>query len=86
MGSDGSVHLHEQEAAAAWVITHSESEFATATFLLSEASITSLSSYRSELEGTFCALRQIEDLNMSPESVLHWCDNEQTVINSNKES
>ena len=44
-GNDCSLHLFEQEAAAAWLITRNEDEYISAVFLLREASITSLSSY-----------------------------------------
>ena len=81
-GNDGSLHLFEQEAAAAWLITRNEDEYVSAVFLLREASITSLSSYRSELEGIFRCLKSIEDLGMTPKEVQHWCDNERAVIGS----
>ena len=51
--------------------------FATACFLLSD--ISSLSSYRSELEGIFRSLKHVEYLGMSPTEISHWCDNEAAV-------
>jgi hypothetical protein len=48
--------------------------------------VSSLSSYRAELEGTFRLLKHIKYLDMSPDEVRHWCDNEGVVDATNKTS
>ncbi len=77
LGSDGSVHLAQQVAACAWMIYDDADHFAMACFLLSK--ISSLSSYRSELEGIFRSLKHVKYLGMSPTKISHWCDNEAAV-------
>ena len=77
IGSDGSVHVSQQVAACAWVIHDSDAHYAKACFLLSNLS--SLSSYRSELEGVFHSLKHIEFLNLTPTEINHYCDNEAAV-------
>ena len=77
IGSDGSVHLAEQVAACAWMIHDSDSKFAKACFLLSH--ISSLSSYRSELEGIFRSLKHVEHLGLTPSEIHQYCDNEAAV-------
>ena len=53
-GSNGSVKLVDQIAAAAWLITHDEEAYISAVFLPSD--ISSCLSYRTELEGIFRCL------------------------------
>ena len=48
-------------------------EHMAACFLL--ADVNSMSSYRSELEGIFRALKNIEYSKIRPLDVLHWYDN-----------
>ena len=79
LGSDGSVHLHEEVATAAWMIYQDDDEYATACFLL--ANMNSVSSYRTELEGMFRGLKHINRLQMTPTEVKQWCDNERAVLN-----
>jgi hypothetical protein len=79
-GSDGSLHLRQQVAAAAWLITHGGTEHVSACFLLTD--IASVSIYRAELEGVFRFLKHIEALDMPPSEIEQWCDNEQSVIRS----
>ena len=77
LGSDGSVHLSQQVAACAWVIHDSDAHYAKACFLL--ANLTSLSSYRSELEGIFRSLKHVEYLGLTPTEINQYCDNEAAV-------
>jgi hypothetical protein len=51
IGCDGSVYLDQQVAACAWVIAEDEKHTVSACFLLT--TISSISSYRSELEGIY---------------------------------
>jgi len=81
VGSDGSVHLRDKVAAAAWLITTREdTDHISACFLMSD--ISSVSSYRAELEGVFRALKHIEYLNIPPAEIIQWCDNKQSVCSS----
>eukprot|EP00986_Skeletonema_menzelii_P021297 scaffold33946_cov485-Skeletonema_menzelii.AAC.1 len=48
-GSDASVHLAEECAAAAWIIPTTDEEFVKACFLMTN--MRSVNSYRAELEG-----------------------------------
>ena len=80
VGSDGSVHLVQQTAAAAWLIAKGPDQHLQACFLLSD--VNSVTSYRSELEGVFRSLKHMEYLNMTPSKVKQWCDNELSVKSS----
>ena len=51
IGSDGSLHLHEQVAAAAWIISMGDTKHLSATFLM--ANISSYTSHHIKLEGIF---------------------------------
>ena len=82
IGSDGSVYLKDGVAACAWMIADAEESRITACFLLTN--ISSVSSYRSELEGIYRSLQHIEYLGLTPREVQHWCDNKGAVDNSNK--
>ena len=77
VGSDGSVYLNQQIATCAWMICDDVGNSLSACFLLS--GISSLSSYRSELEGIFRSLKHIEFLGMSASEINMWCDNEAAV-------
>jgi len=79
-GSDGSVYYEEQVAAAAWLISTDKDHHMGACFLLS--SVNKVQAYRSELEGVFRTLSHLEELNITPSEVVHWCDNEQSVRNT----
>jgi hypothetical protein len=61
----------------AWIIADSADSHLTATAVFHNVS--SLSSYRAELEGAYWLLYRIEQLNLSPEEIIHWCDNEVAV-------
>ncbi len=67
LGSDGSVHLHDEVATEAWMIYQDNDEFVTACVLL--ANMNSVSSYRTELEGMFRGLKHINRLQMTPTEV-----------------
>jgi hypothetical protein len=75
--SDGSMLPEGKVMAAAWLVANDESQFMIASVELHNVS--SLSSYRAELEGTFCLLKHIEYLGMTPNEIKHWCDNESAV-------
>ena len=77
IGSDGLLHLHEQVAAAAWIISTGDTKHLSATFLMTN--ISSYTSHRIELEGIFRALHHLDHLNITPKMVEQWCDNEQAV-------
>ena len=77
LGSDGSLHLHEQVAAAVWIVSTGPHSFLSATFIMEN--INSLTSHRIELEGIFRALHHLDYLNMTPKMVDQWCDNLQAV-------
>jgi hypothetical protein len=66
---------------AGWLLANDTEHMTAAVFVIS--SISSLSSYRAELEGTFRLLKHIEYLEMSPEEIRHWCDNEGAVAATN---
>ena len=80
IGSDGSLHIHEQVAAAAWIISMEETKHLSATFLMTN--ISSYTSHRIKLEGIFRALHHLDLLNITPKMVEQWCDNEQAVKDS----
>ena len=82
IGCDGSVYLKHEVAACAWMIAETEGSALTACFLLSN--ISSVSSYRSELEGIYRSLVHVRQLGLSPREVQQWCDNESAVGDSNK--
>ena len=69
MGSNGSVHLVEEIAAAAWLVTHDEESKVSAVFLLEN--ISSNTSYRAELEGIFRGLGHIDYLGLTPKEVAY---------------
>ncbi len=77
LGSNGSLHLHEQVAAAAWIISTGPQSFLPATFIME--SINSYTSHRIELEEIFRALHHLDDLIVTPKMVDQWCNNLQAV-------
>jgi ribonuclease HI len=80
IGSDGLLHIHEQVAAAAWIISTEDTKHLSATFLMTN--ISSFTSHRIELEGIFRALHHLDLLNITPKMVEQWCDNKQAVKDS----
>lgn len=79
--SDGSLFRDQEVMTAGWILANDTEHMTAAVFVIS--SVSSLSSYRAELEGTFQFLKHIEYLDMSPEEVRHWCDNEGAVEATN---
>jgi hypothetical protein len=72
LGSNGSLHLHDQVAAAAWIISSGPQSFLLATFLMENTN--SHTSHWIELEGIFRALHHLDYLNTTPKMVDQWCD------------
>ncbi|KAL7544883.1 hypothetical protein ACHAWF_012867 [Thalassiosira exigua] len=82
LSSDGSCHIHQQIAGAAWII-----EDGTATeeaCILLHGQTTSCTGFRSESEGLFRSLHHLQRLNVRPKEVVQWCDNEYAVDSSNR--
>jgi hypothetical protein len=79
--SDGSLFRDEEVMTAGWLLANDTEHMTAAVFVIS--SISSLSSYRAELKGTFRLLKHIEYLEMSPEEIRHWCDNKGAVAATN---
>lgn len=78
LGSDGSVHIANEAAAAAWIIHAGPDEEMQAVVLT--AGMTSLSAYRTELEGVFRCLKHVKYLGLTHRDIKQWCDNKQAVI------
>ena len=76
LGSDGSVRLFEGLAACAWVIHQTEGQHLKACYVLENMS--SISSYRSELEGMYRGLVDVKS-RLTPVSIHQWCDNKAAV-------
>ena len=82
-GSDGSVYRVKDVAAAAWIIPTNENEYVKACFLMTN--ISSVNSYRAELEGLYRSLYHIHYLGMKPEKdITQWFDNESGAFTSNR--
>jgi len=80
--SDGSVHQSEGVAAAAYIISDNDEQYVKACYLMTN--ISSVNSYRAELEGAYRALHHMELLGEDPaEFVTQWFDNESGVLTSN---
>ena len=82
MGSDGSVHLRDQVCTAAWLINQDNDHVLSAVVLLEN--ISSVSPYRTELEGVFRCLYHLEQAGLSHAEAEHWCDNDRAVAGSNR--
>ena len=82
VGSDGSVRLQDGLAACAWILHANDDEQVKACYLLEQ--MTSLSSYRSELEGMYRGLRQVLLSGITPQIIEQWCDNEAAVTKSTR--
>ena len=82
MGSDGSVHLRDQVCTAAWLIHQDDDHVLSAVVLLEN--ISSVSSYRTELEGVFRCLYHLDHSGCSAAEAEHWCDNDRAVAGSNR--
>jgi hypothetical protein len=79
--SDGSLFRDKEVMTAGWILANDTEHMTAAVFVIS--TVSSLSSYRAELEGTFRLLKHIEYLGLSPDEVKHWCDNEGAVSATN---
>jgi hypothetical protein len=77
IGSDGSLHLQDQVAAAAGIISAGPKLFMSATFIIENVS--SYTSHCIELEGIFRMLHHLDFLNMTPTMADQWCNNKQAV-------
>lgn len=73
VGSDGSVFHEKRVAAAAWIIASDHDSMTSACFVL--CNVSSVSSTRAELEGSFRSLKHIEYLGLEPEETERWIDN-----------
>lgn len=82
LGSDGSAHLQTGVATCAWVLHQAEGQHIKACYSLEN--ISSLSSYRSELEGMYRGLKHIAHAGLAPTEIRQWCDNEAAVDRSNR--
>lgn len=82
VGSDGSLHLQDKLAACAWILYSDEDQQVRGCYLLEK--MTSLSSYRCELEGMYRSLRQVLLADIKPDIIHQWCDNEAAVDRSNQ--
>jgi hypothetical protein len=82
LGSDGSVNLREERAACAWMVQQTENNCLKACYILENT--TSLTSYRSELEGMYRGLKQVEALPTLPTQLNQWCDNKAAVDQCNE--
>ncbi len=80
--SDGSVHREQQVATCAWVVHQQDGRQLQACVHLEP--MTSLSSYRSELEGIFRGLHSLQFLGLSPALLKQWCDSTSAVDGCNK--
>ena len=80
--SNRSVHLFQKVLTSTWILTVGSDEQMAACFLLTDFNL--VTSYRSKLEGIFRALKIIEHskIKICILNFLHWCDNEQSVIDS----
>ncbi len=80
VGCDASLHPSHRVATCAWVLETSDS-----TQLHAHANISNISSvttYRSELEGIYRSLYHIRFLAWSPSHIQQWCDNKAAINNS----
>ena len=79
--SDGSLFRDKEVMTAGWILANDTEHMTAAVFVIS--TVSSLSSYRAELEGTFRLLKHIEYLGLQPDEIKHWCDNEGAVAATN---
>ena len=83
IGSDGSTNLHTSVATCAWVLHQTDEQTLKAGHRIEH--ISSLSSYRSELEGMYRSLLQVQASRVLPRQIEQWCDNKAAVDRSNRE-
>jgi hypothetical protein len=83
ISSDGLTHLCHAVASCVWILHQSADKKIKACFLIRD--MTSLSSYRSELEGLYRALLQLQRSGLQPGVTSQWCDNKTAVDKSSTE-
>jgi hypothetical protein len=81
VGSDGSTHRTKRVAACAWLIYVAEDKTVKACVALEH--MTSITSFRSELEGMYRGLLQVEQMDLHTNSIAQWCDNKAAVDSLN---
>ncbi|EED89738.1 predicted protein [Thalassiosira pseudonana CCMP1335] len=81
-GSDGSVIREHQRVAAAWILDGGTGHRLVACVVM--ANLSSVSSYRAELEGSLRLLHHIEQTGMSTAEIEQWCDNSSAVTAMNE--
>jgi hypothetical protein len=77
LGSDGSLYRRQRVATCAWVLYVADGCLLKACYALEE--MTSLSSYRSELEGMYRGLLQVARSDCRPKYVFQGCDNKAAI-------
>ena len=80
LGSDGSLHRDDKVMTCAWLLDCGGT-FATACYNITGTS--SLSSYRSELEGMYRGLCTVQQMGLSTPLLRQWSDNQAAVDDSN---
>jgi hypothetical protein len=75
--SDGSLFRDKEVMTAGWILANDTEHMTAAVFVIS--TVSSLSSYRAELEGTFRLLKHIEYLGLQPDEIKHkYCQDPHT--------
>ena len=77
IGSDASIHTDRGVATCAWMISHNNSQFIQACAHITN--ISSVTSYRGELEGIYRALRHTLQRFLSPAKIDFGCDNKAAI-------
>ena len=79
VGSDASIHQDQGIMTCAWMISQLDTQYIQACCNITQVS--SLSSYRGELEGIYRALRHVLERHLSPQRLELWCDNKAAIDN-----
>ena len=82
LGSDGSLYRHQRVATCAWALYVADGCLLKACYALE--AMTSLSSYRSELEGMYRGLVQVSHLDWRPKYIFQGCDNKAAINITNQ--
>lgn len=82
LGSDGSLYRRQRVATCAWALYVADGCLLKACYALEE--MTSLSSYRSELEGMYRGLVQVSHLDWRPKVIFQGCDNKAAIDITNR--
>ena len=80
IGCDASLHAPLHISTCAWVVETSDSHQLQAYVNLQHLS--SLTTYRGELEGIYRSLRHVHDLGLLPPHIRQWCDNKAAIENA----